>query len=343
MQTRWYRIVISFCCILVITGCGVDKPVAIREAEKELPKTLDYNFHVRPILSDKCFACHGPDTENQQAGLRLDRAADAYKLLEERTGYAIVPGRLAKSAVYERIVSNDPATVMPPPESHLDLSPREKAIIMRWIEQGAEYKPHWAFVPPKKRPLPKVQHTDWIQQPVDRFVLHALEQNKLEPAESASRETLIRRASFSLTGLPPSLEEIDAFVQDESPDAYEQMVDRLLASEAYGERMAADWMDVARYADSDGYLDDKHREFHPWRDWVIDAFNRNMPYDQFITWQVAGDLIPNASKESTLATAFNRLHKKNSEAGIVFEEYRVEYVADRTNTLGKGIMGLSLE
>ena len=170
-----------------------------------------------------------------------------------------------------------------------------------------------------------------------------MQRNGLEPSETASKETLIRRVTFDLTGLPPTLDEIDHFISDKSPAAYNKVVDRLLSSKAYGERMAAEWLDVARYADSDGYLDDKHRAFYPWRDWVIDAFNNNMTYDQFITWQIAGDQIPDASKESTLATAFNRLHKKNSEAGIVFEEYRVEYVADRTNTLGKGILGLSLE
>ncbi|MEM6700454.1 MAG: DUF1549 domain-containing protein, partial [Bacteroidota bacterium] len=226
---------------------------------------------------------------------------------------------------------------------HLKLSNREIALIEKWITQGAEYKPHWAFVPPVKDQLPKVKRDDWIQQPIDRFVLSKLEKREMKPSDVASKETLIRRVTFDLTGLPPTLKEIDDFIQDESLDAYEKLVDRLLQSAAYGERMAADWMDVARYADSDGYLDDKHRAFHPWRDWVISAFNRNMPYDQFITWQLAGDLLPDANKESVLATAFNRLHKKNSEAGIVFEEYRVEYVADRTNTLGKGIMGISME
>ena len=329
--------------ILFLSGCGYEKPESVELAEQDIPKVVDYNFHVRPILSDKCFACHGPDKESQEAGLRLDRPEDAFKALQESPGYAIVPGKPGKSEAYDRIISEDPDYVMPPPHSHLTLTPTEIAIIARWIEQGAEYKPHWAFVPPQQPKLPKVKDESWINQPLDRFVLSSLEHKELAPSQMASKETLIRRVTFDLTGLPPTLEEIDAFIQDNSPEAYTTLVDRLLDTEAYGERMAADWLDAARYADSDGYLDDKHREFHPWRDWVIEAFNQNMPYDQFITWQLAGDLLPNATKESTLATAFNRLHKKNSEAGIVFEEYRVEYVADRTNTLGKGILGLSME
>lgn len=332
-----------FLLLILLSACGPELPERVALAEGTLPETVDYNFHVRPILSDKCFACHGPDQENQQAGLRLDRAEDAYSALESGKGSAIVPKHPAKSEAFIRILSTDAEQVMPPPDSHLKLSAEEIAIIKKWIEQGAEYKPHWAFVPPEKPSLPKVQNELWIRQPIDHFVLDKLNRNGLIPAEVASKETLIRRATFDLTGLPPTLEEIDDFVNDTSTDAYGKLVDRLLNSPAYGERMAADWMDVARYADSDGYLDDKHRAFYPWRDWVINAFNQNMPYDQFISWQIAGDQIPNASKESTLATAFNRLHRKNSEAGIVFEEYRVEYVADRTNTLGKGILGLSLE
>ncbi len=343
MTNRFSKLGGFFLSLLALASCGPEIPATVQMAEAHLPKNLDYNFHVRPILSDKCFACHGPDAEKQEAGLRLDRAEDAYKLLESGKGKAIVPKHPKKSEAYIRMVSTDPERVMPPPESHLSLSAKEIAIISKWIEQGAEYKPHWAFVPPEKENLPQVEQESWTKQPIDYFVLDKLQQAGLAPSETATKETLIRRVTFDLTGLPPTLEEIDEFVNDKSEEAYEKLVDRLLTSTAYGERMAADWMDVARYADSDGYLDDKHREFHPWRDWVINAFNRNMSYDQFISWQIAGDQIPKASKESTLATAFNRLHKKNSEAGIVFEEYRVEYVADRTNTLGKGILGLSLE
>lgn len=325
-------------------GCGTEKPPEIAEAEKALPEVIDFNFHVKPILSDKCFACHGPDKANQKADLRLDTEEGAKQALgEEHDRVAIVPKKLSKSHAYLRMVSDDPEYMMPPPEAHLELSVEEKAIITKWIEQGAEYKPHWSFIPPEKISPPKVKDESKVKQPIDRFVLSRLEREGLTFSKQATKETLIRRASFDLTGLPPTLEEVDAFLEDDSPDAYEKVVDRLLASKDYGERMAADWMDVARYADSDGYLDDKHRDFSPWRDWVIDVFNRNMPYDQFVTWQLAGDLIPDSNQESKLATAFNRLNKRNSEAGIVYEEYRVEYAADRTHTLGKAFMGLSIE
>ncbi|MBX2875380.1 MAG: DUF1553 domain-containing protein [Saprospiraceae bacterium] len=342
-MSNWCNKFSCFLVFLTLASCGPEVPEAVKVAEVGLPQLVDYNFHVRPILSDKCFACHGPDAENRQAGLRLDRAEDAFKGLENGKGKAIVPKHPGKSEAYLRMIATADDQLMPPPDSHLKLSGQEIAIIKRWIEQGAEYKPHWAFVPPVKSKLPKVEDETWVQQPMDHYVLDKLQRSGLTPSERASKETLIRRVTFDLTGLPPTLDEIDDFLEDDSDGAYEKVVDRLLAAATYGERMAAEWMDVARYADSDGYLDDKHRAFYPWRDWVINAFNQNMSYDQFISWQIAGDQIPDASKESTLATAFNRLHKKNSEAGIVFEEYRVEYVADRTNTLGKGILGLSLE
>ncbi|MCB0856409.1 MAG: DUF1549 domain-containing protein, partial [Bacteroidetes bacterium] len=215
------------------------------------------------------------------------------------------------------------------------LSDREKAILIKWIEQGAVYQPHWAFMPVKK--------FDTEEANIDYFISKKLKEQNFSFSKKANKETLIRRLYFDITGLPPSVEAIDAFLADTTDQAYENIVDNLLASPEYGERMAAYWMDVARYTDSDGYLDDKHRDFSPWRDWVIRAFNQNLPYDSFVTWQLAGDLLPNPTQEQILATAFNRLHKKNSEAGIVFEEYRVEYVADRTNTFGKAFLGLSLE
>ncbi len=342
IDNRRFWLLMTMLGVLVLS-CGDTKPEWIAAFDDALPDQVDYNFHVRPILSDNCFLCHGPDVGNRKAGLRLDTRDGAIKALESGAGQAIVPRSLARSEAFARMISGDPEQVMPPPDSHLQLSDKEVAILARWIEQGAEYKPHWAFTPPEEKEPPPVEEESWVRQPIDQFVLSRLEREGLAPSQAASKETLIRRLSFDLTGLPPGLGEIDQFVADNTPDAYERLVDRLLSSPSYGERMAATWMDVARYADSDGYLDDKHRDFSPWRNWVIGAFNDNMPYDQFITWQLAGDQIPDASKESTLATAFNRLHKKNGEAGIVFEEYRVEYVADRTNTLGTGIMGLSLE
>ncbi len=330
--------------LLLLLACKPDMPSGIKSAYDNLPAQIDFNFHVKPILSDKCFACHGPDLANQKGDLRLDIPEGAFASLgENKDRVAIAPGRLTKSQVYQRILSDDPDFQMPPPESHLALTAREKAVITKWIEQGAEYKPHWAFIPPEASNLPTVKNSDLANHPIDRFILHRLEKEGLSFSEKATKETLICRASFDLTGLPPTLEEIDAFTKDTSAKAYENLLDRLLSSPAYGERMAADWMDVARFADSDGYLDDKHRDFSPWRDWVIQSFNQNMPYDQFVTWQLAGDLIPNSTQESILATAFNRLNKRNSEAGIVFEEFRVEYNADRTNTLGKAFLGLSVE
>ncbi len=343
MRNNLNLLYVFFSVITFLSACQVEKPEEIVAAEDRLPEKVSYNFHVKPILSDRCFACHGPDEEKREAGLRLDIGEDALAELHENEGkYAIVAGDLSDSELYHRILSHDPEAQMPPPESNLSLTTEEKAILVRWIEQGATYEPHWAFIPPQDNAVPEPK-SSWVKNEIDPFVLQQLQKKGLSPSEEADKETLIRRLSFDLTGLPPSLEEIDAFVADSSPDAYEKLVDRLLASPAYGERMAAHWLDVARYADSDGYLDDKHRDFSPWRDWVIDAFNDNMPYDRFVTLQLAGDLLPNATQEDILPTAFNRLHKRNTEAGIVFEEYRVEYVADRTNTLGKAFLGLSLE
>ncbi|MCB0687269.1 MAG: DUF1553 domain-containing protein [Saprospiraceae bacterium] len=303
-----------------------------------IPDQVDYNFHVKPILSDRCFNCHGPDAKKREANLRLDVAESAYAELTDHPGtYAIVPGSLNKSVLYERIISDDPDVMMPPPDSKLTISEREKAILARWILQDAPYEVHWSFQSPTAPEVPKDMN------PVDYFVNQSLDENHLTANARADRQQLIRRAYFDLNGLPPSLDEVDRFLSDTVTMTVDKIIDTLLSRKAYGERMAADWMDVARYADSDGYLDDKHREFSPWRDWVIDAFNQNMPYDQFATWQLAGDLIPDASQESILATAFNRLHRKNSEAGIVFEEYRSEYVADRVHTFSKAFLGLTME
>ncbi|MHA4736797.1 DUF1553 domain-containing protein [Dyadobacter sp. MSC1_007] len=342
---KWTVLSVMACLwMALLTGCGVEKPAEIELALKDVPEELDFNYDVKPILSDKCFACHGPDKTKRKGGLRLDTEQGAYAALKDAAGkHAIVPGDLGASDVYTRIISQDPEMKMPPAASNLKLSVREVAVLTRWIEQGAEYKPHWSFIKPEKPEVPKPKRAGWAKLPVDNFILARLEKEGLAPSAAATREDLIRRASFDLTGLPPTLNEIDAFVADKSRDAYSKLIDRLLTSPAYGERMASEWLDVARYADSDGYLDDKHRDFSPWRDWVISAFNRNIPYNKFITMQLAGDLMPGKTKESILATAFNRLHKKSSEAGIVFEEYRVEYNADRVQTVSQGILGLSVQ
>ncbi len=338
------KFITVFFLVVFFVSCDNNVPESIVEAYENIPENVDYNYHVKPILSDKCFACHGPDKANQKAGLRLDIAENAYASLEDNDNlHAIIPKHPNKSESVKRIFSSDKELIMPPPESNLVLSPREKAILYKWIEQGAQYKSHWAFIPPKKEEIPEIKNFEWAKNEIDFFVASKLEMEKLLPSKKATKETLIRRLYFDLTGLPPTIKEIEAFVNDKSNNAYEKIVDKLLNSPKYGERMAAEWLDVARYADSDGYLDDKHRDFSSYRDWVIKSFNSNMSYDEFTTFQLAGDLIPKPTKESTLATAFNRLHKKNSEAGIVFEEYRQEYVADRTLTVGKAFMGLSIE
>jgi hypothetical protein len=256
---------------------------------------------------------------------------------------AIGPARPGRSELVRRITSTDPKVLMPTPESHLALDEVERATLVRWIEQGAEWKPHWAFTAPRAPAVPAVRTANWARNELDRFVLATLEQRGLNPSAEADRETLLRRVTLDLTGLPPSLPEIDAFLADTRPDAYERVVDRLLASSAYGERMAVEWLDVARYADSHGYQDDGMRPMWPWRDWVISAFNRNLRFDDFITWQLAGDLLPDATREQRLATGFNRNHMQSQEGGIVSEEYRTEYVADRVNTLGRAFLGLTIE
>ena len=313
--------------------------------ELALPKTVSYNFDVRPILSDKCFACHGPDANKRKAKLRLDLADSAFVPLKQTKGaYAFIPGKPEESEVYKRISSTDPGYQMPAPESHLGLlSEREKALIKKWIKQGAKYEKHWAFIPPVKPPLPAIEDQKWAKNEIDYFILDKLKEKGLTPNDEADKERLLKRVSEDLTGLPPSLQMMDDFLLDNSDKAYEKVVDILLHNNAYGEKMALHWLDVARYADSYGYQDDNIRTQWPWRDWLIHAFNGNLPYDQFLTWQLAGDMLPNATKEQVLATAFFRNHKYTEEGGVVPEEYRIEYILDKTKTYGKGIMGITIE
>lgn len=314
-------------------------PVDVRKEYDNLTGTMDYNMDVKPILSDKCFACHGPDKAKQKAGLRLDKADAAYAQLPESPGkVAIKPGNFQKSELYQRIISTDPEYIMPTPGSHLMLTAKEKAILIKWIEQGAVYKPHWAFVKPEKKAVPIV---DGVQNPIDRFIRSRLTELKITPAPEAEKALRLRRLSFDLTGLPPTPEETSAFVNDPAANAFEKQVDRLLASPHYGERMAADWLDLARFADSHGYTVDRLRDMSPYRDWVINAYNQNKRYDQFIHEQLAGDLMPNPTKNMIIATAFNRNHQQNLEGGIVEEEFQTEYVMDRTNTFGEAFMALS--
>ena len=316
---------------------------APRQADVVLPEVVDYNVHVKPILSDRCYACHGPDENARQASLKLHEESGAKQHRLESGGYAVVPGSLRRSRLYRRITAKSPEERMPPAESNLSLTPREIALLGRWIEQGAQWKPHWAFIAPEAPPLPAVVGEAWPRNGLDHFVLARLELEGLSPSPEANRITLLRRVTFDLTGLPPTLEAIDAFLADTIPDAYGRVVDTLLASEAYGEHMAAEWMDIARYADTHGYQNDRERRMWPWRDWVIDALNTNMPFDQFGTWQLAGDLMPGATREQQLATAFNRNHRQTNEGGSIEEEFRTEYVADRTNTVGTAFLGLTME
>lgn len=332
--------------ILLITlgqACQTET-ASLTSNNKTLPKQPDFNFHIKPILSDRCFKCHGPDEKVREANLRLDTKEGAFALLDSSSmTYAIVPGNTKKSLLVQRIHNEDPDLMMPPPNSNLALTDYEKSLLTRWIEQGAQWKDHWAYIPPEKANIPEAKQKAWPENPIDNFALAKMEQEGLKPSAKASKEKLIRRLSFDLRGLPPSLTEIDAFVNNEAPDAYEQLVDQFLADSSFGERMAMEWLDIARYADSHGYQDDLERSMWPWRDWVIKAFNDNMPYDQFVQWQLAGDLFDNPSYEQRLATAFNRNHKITQEVGVIDEEYRVTYVLDRTNTFSTAFLGLTVE
>ncbi len=332
-----------FLFLVMYVGCKPSLPEDVAEAYEKLPEKIDYNIHVKPILSDKCFICHGPDKAKVSGGLQLHSSETAFMELTESPGkFAIDPGNLKKSEVFHRILSEDPGMVMPTPESYLSLSPEEKAILIRWIDDGAEYKPHWAFIPPSFSKTPKVNNESQVINPIDNFVLAKLEKHNMTFSKKADKQLLLRRVSLDLTGLPPTKDEILNFVNDKSPDAYEKQVDRLLNSPHYGEKMAVDWLDLARYADTHGYFVDRYRDMSPWRDWVIKSFNENLSYDKFITWQLAGDLLNNPTKEQILATGFNRLHPQNLEGGIIDEEFRSEYVSDRTNVVGQGIIGLTV-
>jgi hypothetical protein len=312
----------------------------------ETRQRISFNRDIRPILSDNCFACHGPDSGNRQAGLRLDVAEQAMAELDSGAR-AIVPENVDASELVTRIISTDADLVMPPPEAKIGrLTDEQVDLLKRWIAQGAAYEPHWAFVPVAKPDIPQLagaSHEAEPEHPIDTIVRAKLEKRGIAPQPEADRVTLVRRATFDITGLPPTPAEVAAFVADPSPDAYERLLDRLLASPRYGERMAADWMDLARYSDSYGFQVDRERDMWPWRDWVISAFNKNLPWDQFTTWQLAGDLLPHATDEQVLATAFNRLHQQECEGGSVEEEYRVNSVNDRVTTFGTAFLGLTLE
>lgn len=308
-----------------------------------LPEVVDYNFHIRPIFSDRCFKCHGPDGNQRKADLRLDTEEGLFALLKDsKSEYVIVPGDAEHSELYLRLSTTDTSQVMPPVNSNLALREFEVRLIRKWIDQGAKYERHWAFVKPKQRTVPETG-ADWPRNEIDNFVLSKMNAHGLEPNDAADKARLLKRVSFDLTGLPPTVEQQQRFLTDESEDAYEKIIDELLANKHYGERMAVPWLDAARYADSHGYQDDGLRTMWPWRDWVIHAFNENYPFDKFALWQLAGDLLPNPTKEMQLATGFNRNHKITQEGGVIDEEYRTEYVTDRTNTFAKTFLALTFE
>ncbi|HEV3024049.1 MAG TPA: DUF1549 domain-containing protein, partial [Pirellulales bacterium] len=302
--------------------------------------TVEFNRDIRPILSDHCYPCHGPDHAKRKADLRLDLEAEAFALREGSS--PIVPRDPAASELYRRITSADPDERMPPAEAGRPLSAEQIDLLRRWIEQGAKWQSHWSLIPPQRPTPPAVQRSDWVRTPIDLFVLARLERDGLAPAAEAEPATLIRRVTLDLTGLPPTPSEVDAFLADGSPDAYERLVDRLLASPRFGERMATRWLDGARYADTNGYQSDGERFMWRWRDWVIEAYNHGLPFDRFTIEQLAGDLLAAPTLDQRIATGFNRNHRGNAEGGIVPEEYAVEYVVDRVDTTATVWLGLTM-
>jgi len=328
----------------ILVACAHDKGGQVADAGQAIPDRPDWNWDVRPILSTNCFSCHGQGT--QKAGLRLDIQKAAYDPIpEDKNHHAIVPGNPSKSELFKRITSSDADFRMPPKESHKTLSARDIAIVERWIKQGAHYKQHWAYITPT---IVAPEKTAWDRQavnPIDRYIYAKLAANGLKPAAEADRETLINRVTLDLTGLPPTLQQVDAFVNDKDPKAYEHLVDRLLASKEYAERQTNIWMDVARYADTRGGLNDGDRPISfPYRDWVISAFERNMPYDKFATWQLAGDKLNGGhpTREQLLASAFLKEGRQDSEGGSIDEEFRINYVQERTELIGKDFLGLTV-
>lgn len=322
-----------------VGGCSQSPDASAEETPRD---TVSFNRDIRPIFSDTCFRCHGPDESSREADLRFDLPESAFA--EREGGYfAIVPGDTEASEAWLMINEEDPEYLMPPPKSHLELTDEQKGLIGRWIEEGAKYEAHWAFQSPRMLPLPKVENQSWPITEVDRFVLAKLETEGIELAPEAEPSAWLRRVTQDLTGLPPTLAEIEAFTVDDSPGAENRVVDRLLGSIDYAERMTAIWLDNARYADSNGFQFDNARSMWPWRDWVIEAFRANMPYDQFVTEQLAGDLLESPTQSQLIATGFNRNHPHSIEGGIIEEEYRVMYANDKTTTAGTLFLGLTMD
>jgi hypothetical protein len=307
-----------------------------------LAASVQFNTDIRPLLSDRCFSCHGPDASHRKAKLRLDTATGIAEASNpDSRSQVIVPGKATDSELYRRLITEDADDLMPPPESNLKLNATEKALLAQWINEGAVYEGHWSFEPVRNPLIPHIEPDAF--HPIDAFVRARLQKQGLQPSPPANREQLIRRISLDLTGLPPTLEQIDAFVADASPNALDKVIDQFLASPAYGEWRANEWLDLARYADTYGFQADVERDLSPWRDWVIQSFNENLPYNDFVTWQIAGDLLENPTREQILATAFNRLHRQTNEGGSIEQEWRTEYVADRVITTSTAFLGLTME
>ena len=301
---------------------------------------IDFRTQVLPVLSENCFNCHGPDAGTRKGGLRLDRRDDALRPAESGE-MAIVPGKPEESSLIDRLLTHDPEEIMPPPESKKKLSPASIETLSQWIKEGAEYRNHWAFEPIERPPVPE-SSSAWPRNPIDAFVLETLTKHQLQASPEAPKATLLRRLSLDLTGLPPSPEELNAFLADSSPGAYEAAVDRLLASPHYGERMALPWLDAARFADSNGFQQDGDTHQYVWRDWVVRALNSNMPFDQFTIEQLAGDLLPNATLDQKIASAFNRNHLLNGEGGAIPEEQRNVILIDRVDVTATNWLGLTM-
>ncbi len=337
------RIISGWFILAFFCSCSPDLPPEVMAAYNNLPETIDFNQHIRPILSDRCWSCHGPDAGARQAELRLDTEAGALAALSSGAGHAFIPGALGKSVAISRMLADDPEVRMPPPASQLTVSAKEIALISKWVEQGAAWKDHWAFLPISQPEIPVNPPGYAAVNEIDHFLNERLRQDQLAANGRADAERLLRRLYLDLTGLPPGPAQMDAWLLDPSEAAYRQVVEELLASTAHAERLAMDWLDLARYADSHGMHADGWRLAWPYRDWVIKAFEANLPYDTFIRDQLAGDLIPGATQEQRIASAFNRMHPMTAEGGVIDEEMRLTYVFDRVNTVATGLLGLTMD
>lgn len=336
-RAAWAVVLAASCFGIALAGAGRPAVQSPDQQKTAAAHPVSFNVDIRPILADNCFACHGPDEKQRKAKLHFDTREGVFARPN-----VIVPGNTAKSHLIERITNEDVDERMPPLESGHTLTPKQIDLLTRWIQEGAKWDSHWAYLAPTRPELPVVSKTAWVKTPIDQFILARLDQEGLRPSPEADKPTLLRRVTYDLTGLPPTPAEVDAFVADRSPDAYEKRVDALLKSPHYGERMAVPWLDTARYADSHGYHIDSLREMWHWRDWVIDAFNRNMPYDEFTIEQLGGDLLPNATRDQVVASGFNRNHMINFEGGAIGAEYQVEYVVDRLEATSTTFMGLTM-